>query len=41
MRKIAKTAFFKAIPDIFIFALEKAKYNMSNKKRTGRNHSQF
>ena len=41
MRKITKTAFFKVILDKFIFALEKSKYNMLNKKRTGRNHSQF
>jgi hypothetical protein len=41
MRKIAKTAFFKVILDILIFALEKSKYNMSNKKRTGKNQSQF
>jgi hypothetical protein len=41
MRKIAQMAFFKVILDIFILALEKSKYNISNKKRTGRNHSQF
>jgi hypothetical protein len=41
MRKIAKTAFFKVIFDIFILALEKNEYNISNKKRTCKNHSQF
>jgi len=41
MRKNAKTAFFKVIPGKLRFDLEKSKYNMSNKKRTGKNQSQF
>jgi hypothetical protein len=41
MRKIAPMAFFKVILEILILALENSKYNISNKKRTGRNHSQF
>jgi hypothetical protein len=41
MRKTAKTAFFKVTIDLFLFTLEKRKYSMSNKKRTGRNHNQF
>jgi hypothetical protein len=41
MRKTAPTAPFRVILDSFIFTLEKNKYSMSNKKRTGRNHSQL
>jgi hypothetical protein len=41
MRKIAPMAFFKVILDIFILALEISKFTISNKRRTGRNHSQF
>jgi hypothetical protein len=41
MKKIAKIAFFKVMPDRLIFVFEKSQYNMSNKKRTGKNQSQF
>jgi hypothetical protein len=41
MRKNAQMAPFRVIFDTFIFTLEKIKYRMLNKKRTGRNHSQF
>ena len=41
MRKTAQTALLKVIYDIFICTFDKHKCNTSNKKRTGRNHSQF
>jgi hypothetical protein len=40
-RKIAQIAIFRVIFGIFIFTLEKNKYTTLNKKRTGKNHSQF